>query len=351
MIGAIEIHNYQSLYDIELELAPLTVIVGPSSSGKSAFTRAFKMLTSNERGTSFISHGERMTIIKATTENGTVTLKRGKGTDDNEYVIVPADPNTPQPSAWTKLGGTVPEEVSRFIGIDAKDPINYAGQFDSPYLLNSKETSGGEVARIFGSLTNVNVIFEGARESNRRKLTKAQTLKTRSTDLEAIMEKAKGYRALKDQRAALDTAEEALAAAREIAQRTNQLSDAIEIIDVADGVIARLEAVLETTVPSPDDIIAAHAKLIEFKGILATLKEAAAEQKVATDKISMLDTKEADLQQEFAQTLGQIAGGIAIHWKDNARTAQSFERSDDIYIEVVEGAQLAAEYIAGVLTS
>ena len=201
MLSRIDIRNFQSLHDVSVELKPFTVIVGRSSSGKSAFTRALKTLTGNQRGEAFITHGETQTIIKAVTDKGVVALMRGK---KNEYVVVANDDGTPK--VYTKLNGTTPDEVTDFIGIPAKDPLNYSNQFDMPYLLTA---SAAEVARTLGDLTNVSVIFEASREANRRRLAASSTLKTRALDYADLTKNLDRYRTLQDDTAKVTEAEEA----------------------------------------------------------------------------------------------------------------------------------------------
>jgi DNA repair ATPase RecN len=217
MLNAIEVRHFQSLHHVALELAPFTVIVGPSSSGKSALGRAVRMLTSNARGSSFITHGETVCTVSATTEHGQVTLRKGK---EDSYVVVPSDPEQTQ-RTFTKLGGAVPEEVSTFLGIPPKDAINYAGQFDRPYLLDD---TGNEVARTLGELTNVTMVFEAARESRRAGLAQSSTLKTRRSDLAADEARVDEYRGLKGQREALDRAETAISEAGRIRARIERLT-------------------------------------------------------------------------------------------------------------------------------
>lgn len=234
MINGITINNFQSLHSVSLTLAPLTVIVGPSSSGKSALTRAIKTLTSNQRGNAFISHGERVCTITATTDRGTVSLKRGKGTSDNEYILLPIDA---LPERFTKLGGETPPEVSAFIGISPRDPINYAGQFDKPYLLDE---SASEVARTLGQLTNVNVIFEAARESNRRKLSTTQDLRRTVAELNAVKDKLPTYTRLKAQTQAITAAEQHLLSIK-------NLDEKLEHITMLTLQIAAAEQTIKTT--------------------------------------------------------------------------------------------------------
>lgn len=226
MLQSIEVRNFQSLHHVSLTLAPLTVIVGPSSSGKSAFGRAVRMLASNARGTSFITHGETVCTVTAVTDRGRVTLRKGK---EDSYVVIPhpdqhdsgiEHPDLSLQQTFTKLAGSVPEEVSAFLGIPPKDAINFAGQFDRPYLLDD---TGNEVARTLGDLTNVTMVLEAAREGRRLSLAQNSTLKTRRADLAADEARIDEYRPLKDQRAALERAETLIVTAGEHRARLERL--------------------------------------------------------------------------------------------------------------------------------
>lgn len=222
MLSHISVKNFQSLNEVSLELKPFTVIVGPSSSGKSAFTRALRTLTSNQRGDSFITHGENQCVIKARTDRGTAALLRGK---KNEYVLIPEEGDQ---RVYTKLAGTTPEEVSEFIGIPSRDPLNYSNQFDMPYLLTS---SAAEVARELGALTNVNVIYEAAREASRRRLQASSTLKTRAADYADLTKNLDSYRSLKSDQEQLTTAEKLQTSAVEKQSRLDRLSTIIQSIE------------------------------------------------------------------------------------------------------------------------
>lgn len=307
MIQAVEIRNFQSLRHVEVELGGLTVIVGPTSSGKSAFTRAVRTLTSNQRGSAFITHGEKLTTITATTDKGTVTLTRGKSTADNAYTVIPADDPAAQ-RTYTKLGADTPEEVSAFLGIEAKDPINYAGQFDKPYLLDD---TGGEVARVLGALTNVNVIFEGARESNRRKSGNVSTLRTRASDLEGIQAKLPQYRELKVQAAALDTAEQLISEATRIQRRIAQLTEVVEQQSIAENTISRLEPYLSVKIPDEQEILTAAAKLTSYRDALREQQAAGALVRSTQEALTAAQEREAALHTEYAEAVGAIEDGIA----------------------------------------
>ncbi len=310
MIHSVKIKHFQSLYDISLELAPLTVIVGPSSSGKSAFMRGMRTLTSNRRGNEFISHGERTAVITAVTDRGTVTLTRSHSQQQNSYTVTPDDPQHPlaPERTFSKLGGDTPPEVSEFLGIEAKDPINYASQFDKPYLLDD---SAGEAARTLGALTNVAVIFEAARESNRRKLSTAQTLRTRAEDLETIKAKIPRYRSLKQQAAALTAAEQQLTAARAAEKKILDLATAITAAETAARAISALEPAASVTLPSAEDIISAAAGLERLTAALRAQVAAVRAVEAAQTTLGAATIVLTEVEDEYRSMLGEITDTLA----------------------------------------
>jgi predicted ATPase len=354
MINAIEINNFQSIHHLDIELGNFTVIVGPTNVGKSAFMRAMRTLTSNARGTNFITTGQRICTIKAITEDGTVTLKRGKATDDNEYTVVPAydDHRLAPQKTWTKLNATVPEEVSEFIGIEAANPINYAGQFDSPYLLDPKAgATGGEVARVLGALTNVNIIFEGARESNRRKLASASTLKTRAGDLAAIMAKVPTFKPLKTQREHLAQAEQHLATAERVQRNISRLTAIIDTMETKESLSQRLGAIADVAIPDASRIPLINQQLAKLKGMLVVVSEQRRASVQAAQQVIDTDHLIDEQREKYSQSLGQLAGAIATYYLDKATTLadDSHPQAESATIEVWEATQLAADYIVEAL--
>ena len=400
MIDKISIHNFQSLQDVTIDLKPLTVIVGPSSSGKSAFIRALRALAANRRGTDFITHGERTASISAhltssdPLRTGTVTLTRSTQTSPNSYTVIPDDPNHPlHPKAeFTKLGGDVPAPVSEFLGIPIPQvPLSIAGQFDKPYLLDA---SGTEVARTLGALTNAHIILSAARESNRQKLSTSQTLRTRADDLDAIKQRIPEFQALKAQREALQRAEDAIAAARALKDRIDRLTALTETVIIAEQRIPALTQAL-AAIPSLVDIeqyvtryYEAERRLSKFQTIwetvaiearkiksaretLATIPDSenidAAAERLSRARKSLqayLDTQEAVSRAEEAvaersallerraqefdaakQSLTEAMHGISAGFAEYFRTQSKTLQVDDL-LELEEAAALAARYVA-----
>lgn len=208
MIDSISIKNFQSLYDITVPLTQFTVLTGRSSSGKSAFIRACRLLMENARGTAFISYGEHTASVMARLGDDVVSIERGK---ENRYTLhIDSGPA----EHYTKLGGEVPEDIQNFFGIDTS--LSIAGQFDPPFLLTA---SGSEVARTLGALTNVDVVMAAAREANRLKLQHSSSARAAQDALASVTEQLDALGDVDERAARVAAAEQALAEFIEIRRR------------------------------------------------------------------------------------------------------------------------------------
>lgn len=356
MISHISIRDFQSLARVDMPLAPFTVIVGPSSSGKSAFTRALKTLTSNARGSSFISTWAKTCRIEAeftdstptgSVLRGSVRLTRGSTTESNAYEILPPEdqPNAPE-SRFTKLGGAVPEEITQFLRIPASSDLHFASQFDKPYLLDA---SAADVARTLANLTNVHTVFAAAREANRTRLATNATLKTRRSDLEGVQARFPEFKALKGQMAALNDAEDRLAAARDLQARRHTLSlgqaaldsasatirrtapllarplphdgleraesllrrrtslaSAIARVDASQAVLDRTTPLLGRPVPTMERVEAAYAAVSAWKAALVRLRQAREKVAASADSVALSTTSVSEAESAYIEGLHEI---------------------------------------------
>lgn len=295
MIERIAVKNYQSHTHTDISLGGLTVLVGPSSSGKSAVTRAIRALASNETGKSFITHGEATMQVQAVTDRGTVTLTKGRPEDS--YVIL--DAGSREPRRYTKLGGAVPPDVTDALGIAPRDAVNFAGQFDMPYLLR---TSAAEVARVLGELTNVSAVFEAARESLRRKSSFSATLRTREADAASADRRALDFEDLEAQQRALAAAEGQLFLAERAQERLSALDDATASLRTAS---AALRAAESRTAALPDlgPAVALRGRLDALDGLVARLRASSGAHSAAVAGIDGLREARAALDEEYGTLL------------------------------------------------
>lgn len=306
-IRSISIRSFQSLTSLDLTLSPFTVIVGPSSSGKSAFVRALQTLAHNQRGTAFITQGKPGCSITATLPTGSVSLTRSKSSSASDAYIVSTgqgtetDPISSQ--RFTKLGGSTPPEVTAALGQIA-DPSAIAAQFDSPYLLTQ---SPAEAARTLAALTGSHLLLEGAREANRQRLDAASSLRATTQDQQDTARDLAQYPDHLAQQSALDRAEPAIAAARAAEDRLATLEGLIGSIDYRATGLRTLRQSLASLpkLPSADDLDAAqkvaykisalHALRVAITQIASSIRNQRDAITVAEQQIARLDQQRTDL--------------------------------------------------------
>lgn len=234
MIERVQVTCFQSLKSIDLRFGRYTVIVGPSSSGKTALMRALRAVASNVRGTHVITRGQTRMAVTVHTGDHQVTLERDQTA--GRYRIATGGKD----DSYTKLAGGVPAAVTAALRIDPVPTngtsVNFAGQFDGPYLLGE---SGANVARALGSLTNVDTILEAAREAIRRRNLAAADLRTREADLARVVQEARQYQGLAARRAALETAEKLYEQVADRQGRIDRCRAASVALQVAEDVLAQ----------------------------------------------------------------------------------------------------------------
>jgi len=294
MLEQIKVRGFQSLHKIDLELAPFTTIIGASSSGKSAFIRALQLLTQNRRGTAFIEHGEQTAQVIATTQNGTVSIKRSRtSTGPNEYTVIPTEGD---PQTWTKLHGETPEEVTAFLRVPPHK-INVASQFDPPYLLSE---SAPEAARILGSLTNVHVIMEAGRESNRRKLAANAELKKNIAELSAIKERLPEFAKLKAKEDVLDRAEKILLKLRKAETQKLSLAGYLATAREAEEELAEASALLKVSEDLPE-----IRTIMKLDALAQDLYETVASAKMMQDLMTTAKARQESTTSAIVDLQGQ----------------------------------------------
>lgn len=240
-ISLVEVTGFQSLHDVRLALAPFTVVVGPSSSGKSALTRALRTLVNNGRGSSFVTTGFKKSVLKATTPRGEVTLSRGSAAD-NAYILTPLDGTAP--TKMTKLGGETPEEVREFFGFSL-DALHLAAQFDKPYLLDATPQ---EVARVLADVTNIGAVRDAGREAKRRRLAAGVHLRSRSADLDRLREGLPEAEAARERHATLLALAETLS---EVEAKSEAAHNAVLVLGAFRRAALRAEQAEEALAATP----------------------------------------------------------------------------------------------------
>jgi exonuclease SbcC len=174
LITSIEVKNFQSIGALTLELGNLTVVSGPSNSGKSAVVRALRALVTNPRGSAAVRDGEEYCRVivagvdwpmsQATADPDTFAIgyeKTAKGTPS--YAVEVVSLNGAHDEEFTAIGNDVPELVMDLLALDPDQQV--ADQFDPPYLV---AVTPSAAARVLDALSKAEVIGSAVTVANRQ---------------------------------------------------------------------------------------------------------------------------------------------------------------------------------------
>jgi DNA repair ATPase RecN len=224
VLNRVEIRNFQSLGSVDIPLRRFTVVTGATGSGKSAIFRALLALACNVRGTEYITRGCATCSVAAGDGRmiAALTRSRTRGRDSYRLARLQPVPQGGAPPFWmavkyTKLAGQVPPQVTEALGLS---PLNFAGQWDSPYLLT---LSGPQLAAALGELTNVSLVLTAAAEANRRRKRFDRELELALARKDALLAQAEEFAGLAERRRALKAAEAVLARLQETAASLERL--------------------------------------------------------------------------------------------------------------------------------
>jgi DNA repair ATPase RecN len=291
LIQSIKAINFQSLQDVEVEFGKLTVIVGASSSGKSALTRAMKAVTSNSLDSDNITKGSKKSAVSLKTENATVTIERETG-HSSVYKIAKS---SGEESSYPKSNRQVPTEVTEVLGISPStkevESINFAGQFDTPYLLKEGASA---VARVLGELTNVSTIFAAVREASRRAKNASGLVNLRKKDQSKLLDQISHYADVGNQAKAISYAEGMFAEAMKLDAQIARLTELLQAATTASEALSGIKEIPE--LPDTTDLLKAQKNLLTYKTILREV--AASRQLMAKQDTSIEQAQSAILRAE-----------------------------------------------------
>jgi DNA repair protein SbcC/Rad50 len=250
-----------------------TVVTGPTGSGKSAVIRAIRLLAFNARGTGYVTRGQKSCKVASGDQElaWAIGIERGSRGSDAYRISRLDGSGEPRVDTFTKLAGGVPDAVTQILQLSE---LNFAGQFDRPYLLDS---SGGEIARVLGRLTNVTLLFDAAREANRRRLEIMGDLKRAEASLASLTEQAQRFRGMRERHEAVSEAEAAWSRTQDTSARLVRLQGLAQRLETAQQYMSRSELEL-AVVPSAgrlDDLAAKLARVRSLEQALGSSRAAA----------------------------------------------------------------------------
>ena len=198
MLQTIQIHNFQSHENSQLDLSPgINTLVGDSDCGKSAVMRAILWaITNSPQGDAYVSDwtktpkGKQMagtaTYVAVDTNPqkglGKFSVVRKRSTEFNGYEVFDGSDNT----QFEALRTDVPREVSQCFNIG---PVNIQRQMDPPFLIAS---TPGEAARFINQLVNLTDIDEAQTEINSLGRSCSADLRAATASLEKAEDLVKG---------------------------------------------------------------------------------------------------------------------------------------------------------------
>lgn len=254
MIKKINIKNFQSHKNSELNFIPgVNVIIGNSSSGKSAIMRAFRwVITNKPSGDSFMSHwkgGDTECAIQIEQKN----IQRIKSNKENIYKI--------QKEIFRSFGKDTPEIIKKTLNFSE---INLQTQFDFPFLIFD---SPGNVAQYLNRVVNLDIIdFSLSKiEINRKKINR-EIFKNQS-DIKEKQEQIKRFDYIDKLEIKLNELENKN---NELVKKQKEYSDIYKLIEEQLNIKKELNHIKKKNIDKQEEII---NKLLELNKNLDRTKE------------------------------------------------------------------------------
>lgn len=345
-IGEIEISNFQSHKHTIIEPAPagqLTVIVGPSDSGKTAILRALRWVACNEpRGADFVRVGASKARVSIITANGHKVIRERNRKDLNRYAFIHSDASSD--AIYEGIGNSVPPEVQELLGIrpvaigDMELNLNLAEQLDGPFL--GKSVSAPARAKVLGKLAGTEEVDYAAKQLGTDLFRRRQDEKNAAAEILHLEDKLKGYDYLPALKAQIDEVAALVAAVRaadEKKVRLEKLRRALGDIDQALRINAGRIGMLTALLVEAGPIANAVDRSIEYHDHLTGFRL----------KLIQVNAKFAAAQGTIERTAGiQDAAGVLME------TALSIDKRDRLRglqfkLANVDGTVLVAKAVLG----
>jgi len=286
-ISGARVRNFQSIEDAEIQFGSFTVLVGKSSSGKSAFLRAVRACVRNTAVPANVRQGTPKAEIAVHVGDAVVAVERGKSL--STYKLHQETLET-----FTKSGRTVPPQIEKVLQFPlvADTDVNFSFQFDRPFLLAE---TGSQAAQVIGSLTNVSLLHAATREANRRRGEASATLRVRKADVENHRARLKEFADLPDRKKRLVEAETKVAELQELEQSLQSLRRIVaEIRTLADS-LAEMEAI------QPPDLTETLEEVSNLNSQLSKVESCSQEIRRLRERLRSDAVRARSLKEEVAQ--------------------------------------------------
>ncbi len=225
-IESLTLENFQSHKKTTIIPAPsgqLTVIVGPSDSGKTAIIRGLKLLAYNSpSGIDYIQVGSQSAAVSAIMEDGTkVSRERSRG-GVNRYLL--------GKQKYEGFGvGNPPLEIRQALGISPIDigdqsfNLNLSEQLDGPFLGNSVPVTAK--AKVLGKLSGVEEIDYAGKTLGTDIYRKKRDKEGYENQVRHLTEEIEGYTYLDELEPLIDLIEKQVVRLKEKQSKKEKLSE------------------------------------------------------------------------------------------------------------------------------
>ena len=222
----VKVQDFQSLADVDIELGRLSVIVGRSNAGKSAFVRAVEAALFNRAGGDFVRQGAKAAVVRLQFGDTWLTWEKpakGGATYSMDRQVM------------TRVGREMAmiEELTGVREIQAEGVrarLAFAGQFEEPMLLAG---TSGQAAKLLARVSKLDVLvtaqvlarrdMDRARRSAGDAEERAQVLRDRLTAMPDYGALLKRWQGVSEGLAVIQAEEEALVSAQAYVQQVRQL--------------------------------------------------------------------------------------------------------------------------------
>lgn len=166
IIQRVAIVDYRSITKADLKLGEITVVIGPTDSGKTNIVRALRDWANNAPGQDLTTLGSRKTVVIVVMhERYRVCFVKDKHGKGSRTKFVTHDAETDEAITYEKVGLTVPKEVRAITGFeplvvdDLTVPIHFAQQAEGWFLLAPAAWTPGKVSKVIGRISGIDTIL------------------------------------------------------------------------------------------------------------------------------------------------------------------------------------------------
>lgn len=210
----VAIRGYRSIERGDLRLGQITVVIGPSDSGKSNLIRALRDWAFNASGTAFTTQGcTAARVAVAVGPHMKVVFEKSERATSGRTRYVVVNGETHEKVAYEKVGLTVPHEVvaiTQIMPVEVDDlsvRINFAEQDDPWFLLNPSTWTPGKVSKVIGKISGVDALILGNRDLVSARVAKEREAKAARGEADTHRGQLGRYDTLDAEAAVLDEAE------------------------------------------------------------------------------------------------------------------------------------------------